>query len=661
MVFAHDGSTALVSNYGGSRPTKDDKTEDSAGSAVAVDDRGIALRGTVSVIDLKAMKTVGEIATRIHPEAMALSPDGKLAYVIDDSGDGVSVIDVASALSSANWIPSLQPICLRQPDQRPGVERGWQQLYLANAGNNAIAVMDLQSTRPATSRFFIPAGGFPGSICLHGNDLFIGNVIGYYGGLQKVALPAADDARGDDAESERRLPFRRNCPRPGRGGERRPPAARAGSYGRAIDDQARGLRHQGKQEIRPGARRYRPRQQRSAAVRVSPLVDPQCEALADQFVLLDNYYCNGVRSSDGHQWAVQGITSAYREKDWESVRCTYDFGVDPLCYARSGFIWDHLLRQGVSFRNFGELDYPVNTRGRSWSDFYQSWKKGGQQAGFRCQYYIDSLRRYSDLRFPGWEMAIPDQSRADAFLTALREFEKAGTMPDFVIVYLPNDHTQGNTKNAPTPRAYVADNDLALGRIIEGLSRSRFWHNMAIFVNEDDPQSGTDHVDGHRSICFLAGPNVKRSAVVSHFYNQDSVLHTICRIFGAPPMNQLMAIAPVMDECFQDPPDFSPYACVPETVPLDEMNPGSKVAGIEAGRDAPPAGAISKTQAALAPLLAGCDYSKPDQLGKKADVFSRYEWSTIRGDEPFPAEYFGNHGKGLKPLGLALAPEDDDD
>ena len=344
---------------------------------------------------------------------------------------------------------------------------------------------------------------------------------------------------------------------------------------------------------------------------------PNAHALADKFVLLDNYYCNGVRSSDGHQWAVQGITSAYREKDWESVRCTYDFGVDPLCYARSGFIWDHLLRQGVSFRNFGELDYPVNTRGSSWSDFYQSWKKGGQQAGFRCQYYIDSLRRYSDLRFPGWEMTIPDQVRADAFLTALREFEKAGTMPDFVIVYLPNDHTQGNTKNAPTPRAYVADNDLALGRVIEGLSRSRFWRNMAIFINEDDPQSGTDHVDGHRSICFLAGPNVKRGAVVSHFYNQDSVLHTICRIFGAPPMNQLMAIAPVMDECFQDPPDFSPYACVPETVPLDEMNPGSKVAGIEAGRDAPPAGAISKTQAALAPLLAGCDYSKPDQLGKK--------------------------------------------
>ena len=140
------------------------------------------------------MKTVGEIATRIHPEAMALSPDGKLAYVIDDSGDGVSVIDVAHRA------------IVRQLDTKPSADLPYgsltsglalnadgNTLYLANAGNNAIAVMDLQSKRPAPARFFIPAGGFPGSICLHGNDLFIGNVIGYYGGLQKVALPAADD------------------------------------------------------------------------------------------------------------------------------------------------------------------------------------------------------------------------------------------------------------------------------------------------------------------------------------------------------------------------------------------------------------------------------------------------------------------------------------
>jgi hypothetical protein len=182
---------------------------------------------------------------------------------------------------------------------------------------------------------------------------------------------------------------------------------------------------------------------------------------------------------------------------------------------------------------------------------------------------------------------------------------------------------------------------------------------MAIFINEDDPQTGTDHVDGHRSICFLGGPYVKRGGtVVSRFYNQDSVLHTICQIFGAPPMNQLVAIAPVMDDCFQDVPNLSRYACVPETVPLDEMNPGStKVADTLQS----PSAEISKTQAALAPLVENLDYSKPDLLGPKTELFSRYVWSTVHGDEPFPVEYSGNHGKGLKALGLTLVPEEDED
>ena len=300
---------------------------------------------------------------------------------------------------------------------------------------------------------------------------------------------------------------------------------------------------------------------------------PNSHAIADQFVLLDNYYCSGVRSSDGHQWAVQGVTSPYREKDWAGARCTYDFGVDPLCYAGCGFIWDHLLRRGISFRNFGELDYPVKTKRFTWSDYYANWKNKTGKPPFKCVYNLDSLRSYSDMRFPGWEMDIPDQVRADAFLEALAEFEKAGKMPEFMIVYLPNDHTAGAAKKAPTPRAYVADNDLALGRVVEGLSKSRFWKDTAIFVNEDDPQGGADHVDGHRSLCLVAGPYVKRGGVVvSHFYNQSSVLHTICRIFGVPPMNQVVAMSPVMDDCFQETPNFTSYRCLPANIPLDELN-----------------------------------------------------------------------------------------
>jgi len=249
-------------------------------------------------------------------------------------------------------------------------------------------------------------------------------------------------------------------------------------------------------------------------------------------------------------------------------------------------------------------------------------------------------------------MAIPDQVRADAFLTALAEFEHAGKMPGFVTIYLPNDHTQHAAKGWPTPRAYVADNDLATGRVIEALSKSMFWRDMVVFVNEDDPQTGNDHVDGHRSFCLLAGPYVKRGgAVISRFYNQDSVLHTICRIFGVRPMNQMVAMAPVMAECFQETPDTSPYVCAPANIPINELNPDPK--------DAP-----SKTQARLAPLTEKLDFSAPDRIDKQAELFSRWVWSTVRGDEPFPKGYMGAHGKGLAALGLRLDPnvvEADDD
>jgi hypothetical protein len=198
----------------------------------------------------------------------------------------------------------------------------------------------------------------------------------------------------------------------------------------------------------------------------------------------------------------------------------------------------------------------------------------------------------------------------------------------------------------------VADNDLALGRVIESLSKSPFWKDMAVFSIQDDPQTGADHVDGHRSFCLIASPYAKRGGqVISRFYNQSSVLHTICRIFGVPPMNQLVALSPIMSECFQDQPDFTPFTCRTSDVALGETNPDPK--------DAP-----TKAQSRLAPKTYDLDFSAPDRIDDEALVFSEWVWSTTHGDEPFPAAYFGAHGKGLKALGLKLDPNgvgDDDD
>jgi hypothetical protein len=171
---------------------------------------------------------------------------------------------------------------------------------------------------------------------------------------------------------------------------------------------------------------------------------------------------------------------------------------------------------------------------------------------------------------------VPDQHRADFFLQELREFEAKGEFPNLVIICLPNDHTSGTTPGEATPAACVADNDLAFGRIIEGLSRSRFWKEMAIFAIEDDPQAGWDHVSGYRTISFCVSPYAKRGALVSTQYNTTSILRTIEQILGMPAMNQFDASAEPMFDCFTDTPDFTPYTAAPTQVALDQLNPDPK-------------------------------------------------------------------------------------
>jgi YVTN family beta-propeller protein len=644
VVISHDETTAFISNFGGPIPGKGDKTEKSAGSDVAVDENSIALRGSVSVIDIKTKKVIAQINTRIHPESMVLSPNGKLLYVTDASGDGISVIDVEKrkVISTIDTKPNPS---LPYGSLTTALEfsSDGKILFAANAGNNAIALINPKKTKEGPYGF-IAAGGFPGAICIKNDNLFIGNVVPLKGALQKVTLPTNKtelenytqnaekgfhliDIIRAQAEAKSGMVAK---PVPTNVGE--PSVIKHVVYiikeNKKFDQVLGDI---GKGNCDP------------SLVEFPKEVTPNTHALANQFVLLDNYYCNGIQSNDGHQWAIQGISTPYREKDYASVHCAYDFGTDPLCYAASGLIWDHLLRKGISFRNFGELDYPVLVKGKTWTDFYSSWANKTNTAEFECVYPSDMLRKYSDLRFPGWQMNIPDQVRADAFITALSEYEKAGSLPEFIVIYMPNDHTNGHSTANPTPRAYVADNDLATGRVVDALSKSSFWKGMVVFINEDDPQTGTDHVDGHRSYCLVAGPYVKRDAIVSNFYNQSSVLHTICQIFGTQPMNQTVAMSPLMTECFQDTPNYGGYTYLESNIALNEMNPETKAMN-------------SKTQSLLAPKTEKLDFSRPDRIDKDALMFSKYVWSTIHGDKPFPSQYFGDHGKGLKQLGLKTDP-----
>jgi hypothetical protein len=303
------------------------------------------------------------------------------------------------------------------------------------------------------------------------------------------------------------------------------------------------------------------------------------------FVLLDNTYCAGILSADGHQWSTTAIGTDYLEKSFAGWPRSYPDGMgedenDALAYSPAGFLWDNAVKHGVSIWNFGEFAMPdcgwadPKRKGSpQWKDYYAEFLHGRGEVRIGSQPSIESIRPFTPTNYVGWEMAVPDVWRARYITNQIAAWEREGTMPGLVFICLPDDHTSGTSAGSPTPAACVADNDLAFGQIVQALSHTRFWKEMAIFGIEDDPQAGWDHVSGYRTTAYLVSPWAKRKAVVSTQYSTVSMIRTIEQILGLPPMNQFDAAAPTMDDCFTTTPDFTPFVVVPNQVPLDEMNP----------------------------------------------------------------------------------------
>ena len=281
------------------------------------------------------------------------------------------------------------------------------------------------------------------------------------------------------------------------------------------------------------------------------------------------------------------MANDYLEKSFAGFPRSYPDGMedadnDALAWSPAGFIWDSCLRHGRTIRNYGEFMMPrVRWKDPSrqghpgFAGCYAAWKAGPNQNDviFAADPAVESLRPHSPLDTVGWDMSVPDQFRADYVIRELAECERQGHYPNLVIICLPQDHTSGTSPGCPTPAACMADNDLALGRIVEALSHSSFWPKMAIFAIEDDPQAGWDHVSGYRTTAYLASPYARRGVTVSTQYNSTSLLRTIGQILGLPPMNLFDASATPMFDCFTDTPDPTPFKALPVTVPLDEMNP----------------------------------------------------------------------------------------
>jgi hypothetical protein len=218
---------------------------------------------------------------------------------------------------------------------------------------------------------------------------------------------------------------------------------------------------------------------------------------------------------------------------------------------------------------------------------------------------------------------VPDVYRAQEFIKELRQYEKKNNLPNFMIMLLPNDHTSGTTPGRPTPRASVADNDLALGQIVEAISKSKFWPETCILVTEDDPQAGVDHVDGHRTVGLVISPYTKRGQVISTLYSQISMVRTVESLLGLPPMNQLDLAADPMIDCFTEQADFTPYTALANNIPLDELNP--------------PLTSLRGDALYWAEKSLAMDLSDVDKIDE--GVFIRIIWHAVKGYQvPYPGD-----------------------
>ncbi len=261
---------------------------------------------------------------------------------------------------------------------------------------------------------------------------------------------------------------------------------------------------------------------------------------------------------------------------------------DALTVAPTGFFWQAATRP-LDVRIYGEFQnaaswdpakriaQDMNERDAlSWSDYWKLYKEGKWQDAVGARSGVPALQKYCSQRYPYSSLSIPDQIRAEEFLRELAEHEASGKLANLSILTLNQDHTNGTRPGVPKPAAMVADNDLALGRIVEGISKSRFWSKSLILVVEDDAQNGVDHVDGHRTVALAIGPYVRRNAVDSNNYNHTSMIRTIQEIFRIPQRTRFLAAARPMTSIFTADADLKPYEHLTPAVAPDDMNPPLK-------------------------------------------------------------------------------------
>jgi YVTN family beta-propeller protein len=627
-----NSSVAWVSNWGGRFPQPHESSAATGPEANAdqalVDARGIASSGTVSRIDLLTGKLIASIEVGLHPSGLAWDEKRQLLYVADSNSDSVSVVDTAAnrSLETIKLQPFVKKVAGISPES-VALSPDQKTLYVACAGINAVGVLDVAGRHPRVAGF-IPTGWYPDDVAASPDGKFIAvsTLLGVGAGWNSsnllnrerrdgmkpelndhrryvhadrgtvhiIPIPDADElsrysiAVAEDNHMAMRsdlLPAAETRPEPNRAAKPQPIPARPGEpstidhvvyivkENRSYDQYFGSL---GKGNGDPSLNQY------------ADDIIPNQRRLAQQFVLLDNFYANGGNSADGHQWLTQAAETDYTYWPGYNGRSYPKNGDDPLAYAGSGFLWDPLSAHRRTFADFGEF---VGEMGAKSADFRNSlleqYKQGSDFAGvFKTKAPIKQLNQYIVSDFPAYGLKVPDVVRARIFLRHLKDWEAAGTMPNLVMIQLPSDHTEGTTPAFSTPKACLADNDLAVGQVVEGISHSKFWKSTLILIVEDDAQDGLDHVDGHRTVALAISPYIRRGATDSTFYSQVSMVKTIELILGLPPLSIFDLIANDMRSSFQSTPDLTPYEAIEPRQSIYERNPSASALTGQAKTDA---------------------------------------------------------------------------
>ncbi len=507
----------------------------------------------VAVVDAATLAVTRVVHVGDHPTDLVETADGARLFVANANENTVAVVDVAAGRVAETLRTS------RTPDEPAGdtpnglaLDAGAQRLYVADAGANHVTVFDI--ARPGRSRAtgFVPVGWYPTAVrVLPGS----GTVLVANG----KGAGSAPSVGGDQDTSAwcRYVSYSPNA----RGTLsliQRPSPATLDRLTQQVFADTPPLHAPGRRATNPHIEHvfYILKENRSYDQVLGDLprgngdsslclfgerVSPNHHALAREWVLLDNTYCDSDGSADGHNWGMGAYATDYVIKG-EPNNQIYDFeGGNPLAYPSAGYLWDLCQRHGISYRSYGEFVF------------------NGATFGDTVRAGVPALEGHTAPQYLGFDMHYSDLDRERAWLEEFDRYDRDGGLPQLSIIRLPNDHSEGSCSGRPTPRAHMAENDLALGLMVERISHSRYWGSSLILVIEDDAANGQDHVDGHRTVALAAGPWVRRGAVDHTLYTGCSVLRCIEDVFGLPPLSQFDARANGFEGIFARKADLKPY------------------------------------------------------------------------------------------------------